>query len=148
MDQKALAKGSSHPRNRNKRIERAPAKADETPEVGELVRPAARRRGRPALAAEEGKRYPIGIRTTKALREKLLSTSRASGRSLAQEIEFRLERSFLEEDVVAILEARFDEFKTRLAETLSQAQARDEERLRSFQRRLMEDWPSFTEPKK
>jgi hypothetical protein len=94
-----LAKGSSHPRSRNKRIERARATTDKAPEIGEialgrLVPIPARRRGRPPLAPEEGKRYPLGIRTTKALRDALLSASQASGRSLAQEIEFRLERSF------------------------------------------------------
>jgi hypothetical protein len=99
-----LAKGSSHPRSRNKRIERAPATTDKAPEIGEIaleriVPIPARRRGRPPLAPEEGKRYPLGIRTTKALRDALLSASRASGRSLAQEIEFRLERSFVVQDV-------------------------------------------------
>jgi hypothetical protein len=94
-----LAEGSNRLAARKRRIEPAPAPADEEPKGHEstldnLARGPARRRGRPALPAEEGKRYPVGIRTTKALREALLSASRASGRSLAQEIEFRLERSF------------------------------------------------------
>ena len=53
-----------------------------------------RLRGRPPLPPEEGKRYPLSLRTTKRLRERLESASRASGRSIAQEIEFRLEQSF------------------------------------------------------
>jgi hypothetical protein len=52
------------------------------------------RRGRPRLPEGEGKRYPLGIRTTKELRERLEAAAKASGRSLAQEVEFRLERSY------------------------------------------------------
>ena len=109
-----MAEGSNRLAARKRRIERAPAPADEEPEGHEstldnLARGPARRRGRPALPAEEGKRYPVGIRTTKALREALWSASRASGRSLAQEIEFRLERSLdRERQVVDALELVFD----------------------------------------
>jgi hypothetical protein len=96
--EKALAKGRNHPPEQKRRIEPAPAEGDEPPkgrerELDQLVSGPAPRRGRPALPAEQGKRHPLGIRTTKALREALLSASRASGRSLAQEIELRLERS-------------------------------------------------------
>ena len=48
------------------------------------------RRGRPPLAPGEGKRYPIGVRTTKQLKERLEQARLESGRSLAQEIEHRL----------------------------------------------------------
>ena len=58
----------------------------------EIERP--KQRGRPALPPEKGKRYAIGIRTTKELRGLLQQAADLSGRSLAQEIEFRLERSF------------------------------------------------------
>jgi hypothetical protein len=63
-----------------------------------------RKRGRPPLAAGEGKRFPLNMRTTKHVREKLEAEAKLSGRSLAQEVEFRLERSFLEQD------ALYDEF--------------------------------------
>jgi len=63
----------------------------------------ARRRGRPRLPAEHGKRYPIAIRTTKELKERLERASAASGRSLAQEMEFRLERSFEVQDVADVV---------------------------------------------
>ena len=53
-----------------------------------------KKRGRPALPPEKGKRHAIGIRTTKELRDLLQRGADLSGRSLAQEIEFRLERSF------------------------------------------------------
>lgn len=52
------------------------------------------RRGRPPLPPESGKRHPIGIRTTKELHDRVESAAKRSGRSIAQEIEFRLERSF------------------------------------------------------
>lgn len=48
----------------------------------------------PKHAVEGGKRYPLGMRTTKEIRERLESAASESGRSLAQEVEYRLERSF------------------------------------------------------
>jgi hypothetical protein len=57
-----------------------------------------RPRGRPALPDEMGKRYSLGIRTTRELRDALKDAADASGRSVAQEIELRLERSFETED--------------------------------------------------
>ena len=41
-----------------------------------------------------GKRHPLNMRTTKELRERLEAAAAASGRSLAQEVEARLQRSF------------------------------------------------------
>ncbi len=40
------------------------------------------------------------MRTTKAIRDKLEKAAAASGRSLAQEVELRLERSFLEQELM------------------------------------------------
>jgi hypothetical protein len=51
-------------------------------------------RGRPPVAAEKAKRYPLGIRTTKELKDLLQRAADSAGRSVAQEIELRLERSF------------------------------------------------------
>lgn len=48
-------------------------------------------------AAGGGKRYPLNMRTTKETRERLEAAASANGRSLAQEVEVRLERSFAEE---------------------------------------------------
>ena len=47
-----------------------------------------------------GKRYPLNMRTTKAMRGKLERAAAAAGRSLAQEVEFRLERSFLQNEIM------------------------------------------------
>jgi hypothetical protein len=48
------------------------------------------------------KRFPLSLRTTKELRQRLEKAATSSGRSLAQEIEIRLERSFHQEETVAI----------------------------------------------
>jgi TraY domain len=45
-----------------------------------------------------GKRYPLNVRTTKETRERLEAAAAASGRSLVQELEARLERSFETDD--------------------------------------------------
>jgi hypothetical protein len=41
-----------------------------------------------------GKRYPLNMRTTRETREKLEASASANGRSLAQEVEARLEQAF------------------------------------------------------
>ena len=43
---------------------------------------------------DEGKKAPLGMRTTPALRAKMEAAATKAGRSLAQEAEFRLERAF------------------------------------------------------
>ncbi len=48
---------------------------------------------------QDGKRHPLNMRTTKELREKIERAAAQSGRSLVQEVEFRLERSFWEDEV-------------------------------------------------
>ena len=53
------------------------------------------KRGRPRLPKGEGKRFPINTRTTKELKERIDSAAHESGRSVSQEIEYRLERSFM-----------------------------------------------------
>jgi hypothetical protein len=53
--------------------------------------------GDAAAGPEEGKRHPLNIRTTRELREQLGAAANRSGRSLAQEMEIRLEHSFADE---------------------------------------------------
>ncbi len=55
---------------------------------------ARKKRGRPPLPPEAGKRFPLNMRTTKKIRDELQAAAHASGRSLAQEVENRLEQSF------------------------------------------------------
>ena len=67
-----------------------------------------RKRGRPPLPPGEGKRVPLNMRTTRERRDHLERAARASGRSLTQEVEIRVERSFLDE------EARYHDFGGKL----------------------------------
>ena len=50
-----------------------------------------KKRGRPALPAGEGKRWPLNTRTTRETRDWLEAAAAASGRSLTQQVEFYLE---------------------------------------------------------
>lgn len=52
------------------------------------------RRGRPPLKAGEAKRASFNTRLRNALKERLEDSARSAGRSLSEEIESRLERSF------------------------------------------------------
>ncbi len=52
---------------------------------------------RAKLPPGEGKRTPLNMRTTRELRERLEREAADSGRSLAQEVEFRLDQSFRDE---------------------------------------------------
>ncbi len=63
-----------------------------------------RRRGRPKLPAGEGKRYPLSLRTTREIRELIEREAIMSGRSLAQEAEYRIQKSFVDE------RAKYEEF--------------------------------------
>jgi hypothetical protein len=47
----------------------------------------------PRKRTGEGKRYPLNMRTTKRVRDMLEHAARRSGRSLVQEVEWRLESS-------------------------------------------------------
>ena len=53
---------------------------------------------RPKLTPHKGKRYPRNMRTTKELRMKIEVAAYKSGRSMTQEVEFRLERSFWKDE--------------------------------------------------
>ena len=47
-----------------------------------------------------GRRFPVSLRVTENLRDKLGAAAHESGRSLAQEVEWRLERSLQEEAIL------------------------------------------------
>lgn len=55
-----------------------------------------KRPGRPAKPAVEGERIPLSLRITAALKRDLEAS--ANGRSLSQEAEYRLDRSFRQEE--------------------------------------------------
>jgi hypothetical protein len=56
--------------------------------------------------SETGRRYPLNMRTTKALRDKLDQAKSASGRSLLQEVEHRVENSFRMDELFGGAEMR------------------------------------------
>lgn len=64
-----------------------------------------RGRGRPPKG-DEAKRHAIGIRTTKELKERIEREAAHTGRSVAQEVERRLERSFEADDFAGGRETR------------------------------------------
>ena len=57
-----------------------------------------RKRGRPAETPGQIKRAPLNMRTTQAIRDRLEGAANQSGRSLVQEVEHRIERTFAKED--------------------------------------------------
>src|SRR5262245_50912099 len=63
-------------------------------------RVATKRRGRPNLPKGEGKRFALGLRVTEERRRALDEAAAKSGRSISQEIELRLEQSFLDEEAL------------------------------------------------
>ena len=65
-----------------------------------------RRPGRPRKSAEEAKRAPITITTTARMRERIDASAQESGRSRTQEIERRLEQSFMLDDMATSLATR------------------------------------------
>ena len=70
-------------------IIKKPLKPLTTTEVREKLEKEAVEKTEPLI-----KRYPLNMRTTREVREKLEKAAAELGRSLAQEVEFRLERSF------------------------------------------------------
>ena len=85
-----------------------------------------------------GKRYPLNMRTTRELRDRIEAAARASGRSLVQEVEYRLERSFQTDDLTkemkASIQEAIEESWTSLAD-LGRGFSPEENRERSRMRR-------------
>lgn len=66
-----------------------------------------KRRGRPTKAPVEGERVPLSLRVTAELKRDLDRSAEAVGRSLSQEAEIRLERSFADEAAFPSSNLRF-----------------------------------------
>ncbi len=58
-------------------------------------------------SASRGKRVPLNMRTTVEIRTKSEESATLAGRSLVQEVDYRIERSF-EMDRIAMLEVKID----------------------------------------
>lgn len=54
------------------------------------------------VVVKEGRRVPLSLRTTQAVRARLDVAAIKSGRSLTQEIEFRLEKSLEQDDLLKL----------------------------------------------
>jgi len=62
------------------------------------VKPKVKRRGRPPISPEQRKRNNVTLRLRDELKQKLEKGARATGRSLSEEMEFRLEQSSASDD--------------------------------------------------
>ena len=60
---------------------------------------AKRTRGRPALPKAERKRGIFTFRATDALRQRVADSAKQSGRSISEELEYRVEESYRREDI-------------------------------------------------
>jgi uncharacterized protein (DUF1778 family) len=81
-----------------------------------------------------GKRYPLNMRTTDEVRRALEEAAKQSGRSLAQEVEARLERSFTADQTTAMREAARVQNEQTLTEIIHDL----EDRLHAAQDRISE----------
>jgi hypothetical protein len=70
----------------------------------------AKRIGRPTKPPVEGERVPLGLRVTAAAKRKLEEAAIKSGRSISQEAELRIERSF-DDDRLASVEEQLKGWK-------------------------------------
>jgi predicted HicB family RNase H-like nuclease len=64
-----------------------------------------KRLGRPTKPPTSGERTPLGLRVAPEIKRKLEAAAMESGRSLSQEAELRLERSFEHEFLLKSLQA-------------------------------------------
>jgi hypothetical protein len=94
------------------------------------MRDSPRPQGRPRHYPKEPKRFPLAIRTTASLKHALVQACEASGRSLTQEIEYRLWRSFdgseflaPENHLAILLDSALGDFEKRLLALLDQTRA-------------------------
>jgi hypothetical protein len=81
---------------------------------------------RRAKSAPKGKRYPLNMRTTLELREKVEAAARESGRSLVQEVEYRLGHSF--DPVEPVFDRRHIELFRVIAGTIAFIEEREGKR--------------------
>jgi hypothetical protein len=88
------------------------------------------------------------MRTTKVIRDKLERAAAAAGRSLAQEVELRLEQSFmLEGEINELRDKIAEEVKNALAAKLEKLLQENVERTRALERELTEKLEKMRELK-
>src|SRR3954453_3301821 len=92
----------------------------------------------PKKAAErEGLRYPMSFRATADLRAKLEEAASKAGRSLTQELEHRLERSFVRDELMQHVDGLLSNSLIK-GEDLEKAEARIKDLEESLERSLSE----------
>lgn len=74
--------------------------------------------------APKGKRYPLNMRTTLELRQKIDDAAKLSGRSLVQEVEYRLEQSFLQQNFSALMREHAETTAKLTADAMAEAVAK------------------------
>ena len=85
----------------------------------------------PRKKVVEGKRYPLNMRTTKEMREKLESAATNRAAPWFKEVEFRLERTFDREEISTEVSRRLNTFdKEFLARAIKELQPRINEWLK------------------
>ena len=72
---------------------------------------ATKKMGRPTLPKDQRRGASMGFRPTPEIRQRLEAAAQENGRSMSQEIEHRLERSFIMEDVDSYLTRVFAEMQ-------------------------------------
>jgi hypothetical protein len=108
-----------------------------------------------------GKRYPLNMRTTKELRDKIEAAAWASGRSLVQEVEYRLEQSFARTETEGLVKAAATfaadeavkkesrEWVRRIAESLRRPRSdKADELIKSFYEAMMQNLADEEKEKK
>jgi chromosome segregation ATPase len=79
-----------------------------------MSEPKKRQPGRPSLPDEEKRSRNLTFRSRGDLRDRLNDAATQSGRSISEEIEFRLEASFTKDERIEELKGRLDEMRQRL----------------------------------
>src|SRR5262245_35245944 len=85
-----------------------------------------------------GKRYPLNMRTTKELRDKIEEAAMASGRSLVQEVEFRLEQSFRREEDDRRRKEELESFGVKIVEEMQKRETPYMRAVREWEQRTGE----------
>src|SRR5215469_649009 len=85
-----------------------------------------------------GKRYPLNMRTTKELRDKIEEAAMASGRSLVQEVEFRLEQSFRREEDDRRRKKELESFGVKIVEEMQKKETPYMRAVREWEQRTGE----------
>jgi hypothetical protein len=97
-----------------------------------------KRIGRPTRPPKPGERVTLGLRVTAELKNRIEAAANEKGRSLSQEAEFRLERSFDREDISKAVAKE-------VSKEVSARFDRAEGLWRSLREKVRREWAKMTE---